>query len=68
MSQYLIKFQEPKITLYFTQVLHKADDTEDWGSDEPEVGVTEFRDHAVALPYDVATFLADIFDGEVEKK
>lgn len=68
MGQYLIKFKEPKVTLYFTQVFHKADGAGAWDSDEPEVGVTEFREHAVALPYDVATYLADIFDGEVEKK
>lgn len=68
MSKYLIKFQEQKETLYFTQVIHKADDSGDWESDEPEVAVTGFREHAVALPYDVATFIADIFDGEVEEK
>ena len=68
MPMYLIRFNEPKVTLYFTQVLHKADDTEEWESDEPEVGVTKFREHAVALPYDVATFIADMFDGEVIAK
>lgn len=68
MSQYLIKFKERKVDLYFRHLLHKADDTGIWESDEPGITVTEFRDHAVSLPYDVATYIADIFDGEVIEK
>lgn len=65
---YLVKFDENGETLYMTEVLHQANDRGDHTAEEPEVAVTAFREHAAAHTYDIATFLADIFAGEVEEK
>jgi hypothetical protein len=66
---YLVKFNEKTVkTLYMAEVLHQANDREDHTAEEPEVAVTAFREHAAPYTYDVATFFADIFDGEVEEK
>jgi hypothetical protein len=65
---YLVKFNENGETLYMTEVLHQANDREDYSADAPEVAVTGFREHAATYTYDVASFFADIFDGEVEEK
>lgn len=65
MSEYIIRF--PDEDGFLESILHSGDDTQDWNLD-PEAAVTSDRNKAAVLPYDIATFIADIFDGEVEEK
>lgn len=67
-ANYLVFFNDPGEIVYMTGVSHQHDDTGDWSLDGPEVRVSSSMASALLMPYDIATYFAALFDGEVIEK
>lgn len=67
-DNYLVAFDDSSEIVYMTGVSHQHDDTGDWSLDGPEVRVTSSMAKGLLMPYDLATYFAALFDGEVIEK
>ena len=67
-DKYLVVFYDPSEVAYMTSVLHQHDDSGDWLLDGPEPSVTAMKSKGLTMPYDIATYFAALFDGEVIEK